>query len=76
MNDQNFITLLDEGEFMSVAAGRDEVKAEVLTRGAVSVVQVTFGDHSALMNLETAEAIATALRFHQMCEWGDTVDSK
>ena len=39
-------------------------------------VRIVEGVSRLLIDVETAEAIATALRFHQMGEWGDTVDSK
>ena len=37
-------------------------------------VRIVEGDARLLIDIKTAEAIATALRFHQMSEWGDHED--
>jgi hypothetical protein len=46
-----------------------EASAEVTDDG--THVRIVEGDARLLIDIKTAEAIATALRFHQMGEWGD-----
>ena len=49
-----------------------EASAEVTDDG--THVRIVEGDARLLIDIKTAEAIATALRFHQMSEWGDHED--
>ena len=49
-----------------------EVEAEVTE---ADNMRVKVGNLTLIFSMETAEAIATALRFHQMCEWGDREDA-
>ena len=50
----------------------DGASAEVTDDG--THVRIVEGDARLLIDIKTAEAIATALRFHQMSEWGDHED--
>ena len=52
-----------------------EVEPSIADGGELRCI-LNVGHASVIMPLSVAEAVATALRFHQMSEWGDHEDAR